>query len=292
MATSKNIKPANFSLKGFILVTRFWNLLIIAFAQYFTAIFLFQNTQPIYQTFTDVRLFVLSLSSVLIAAAGYIINDYYDVKIDLINKPHRVVVGKILKRRVAMVAHTILNFTGIALGFLLSIEIGIINFLTALILWLYSNQLKRIALVGNITVAMLTALSIYVINVLYEEINYLVIAYALFAFAFTLIREVIKDMEDVKGDLTFGCRTFPVVYGLRKTKYLLYVVAVAFLIGLTALAYLFIGTEMAAFCLLLVIPLSILAYHLHKADTTRQFNLLSNYCKIIMLLGILSMVVY
>lgn len=292
MATSKNIKPANFSLKGFILVTRFWNLLIIAFAQYFTAIFLSQNTQPIYQTFTDIRLFVLSLSSVLIAAAGYIINDYYDVKIDLINKPHRVVVGKILKRRVAMVAHTILNFTGIALGFLLSLEIGIINFTTALILWLYSNQLKRIALVGNITVATLTALSIYVINVLYQEVNYLVIAYALFAFAFTLIREIVKDMEDVKGDLTFGCRTFPVVYGIRKTKYLLYGISTAFLMGLTAMAYFFIGKEMAAFCLLLIIPLFVLGYHLQRADTTRQFNLLSNYCKIIMLLGILSMVVY
>ncbi len=292
MATSKNIKPANFSLKGFILVTRFWNLFIIAFAQYFTAIFLSQNTQPIYHTFTDIRLFVLSLSSVLIAAAGYIINDYYDVKIDLINKPHRVVVGKILKRRVAMVAHTILNFTGIALGFLLSLEIGIINFTTALILWLYSNQLKRIALVGNITVATLTALSIYVINVLYQEVNYLVIAYALFAFAFTLIREIVKDMEDVKGDLTFGCRTFPVVYGIRKTKYLLYGISTAFLMGLTAMAYFFIGKEMAAFCLLLIIPLCVLGYHLQRADTTRQFNLLSNYCKIIMLLGILSMVVY
>ena len=292
MANSKKNKPANFSLKGFILVTRFWNLLIIVLAQYFTAIFLSQTGLGYYETITDLRLFVLSLSSVFIAAAGYIINDYYDVKIDLINKPERVVVGRILKRRVAMVAHTTLNFLGITLGFLLSMEIGVINFITALILWFYSNQLKRIALVGNITVAMLTALSIYIINVLYQDNNFLVIAYALFAFAFTLIREVIKDMEDVKGDLTFGCRTFPVVYGMRKTKLFLYTIATAFLIGVTALAYLFIGSDMAAFCLLLVVPLSVLAYKLYQADTTKHFNRLSNYCKIIMLLGIISMVLY
>lgn len=292
MAFSKNNKPANFSLKGFILVTRFWNLLIIVLAQYFTAIFLSLPGKDNLEVLTDIRLFILSLSSVFIAAAGYIINDYYDVKIDLINKPDRVVVGRILKRRVAMVAHTTLNFIGIALGFLLSLEIGIINFITALVLWFYSNQLKRIALVGNVAVALLTALSIYVLNVLYQEDNYLVIAYALFAFTFTLIREVIKDMEDAKGDLTFGCRTFPVVYGIRKTKYFLYVIGIAFLLGLTIMAYTFIGIEMAAFCLLLLIPIAILGYKLYQADTTRHFNQLSNYCKLIMLLGIISMVFY
>lgn len=292
MAYSQNTKPANFSLKGFILVTRFWNLLIIVLAQYFTAIFLVQTHQSVLQTLSDKRLFLMVFSSVIIAAAGYIINDYYDVKIDLINKPHRVVVGRILKRRVAMVAHTILNLTGIAIGFLLSWQIGVINFVTAIILWLYSNQFKRIALLGNITVALLTALSIYVINVLYHQNNYLVIAYALFAFTFTLIREIIKDMEDVKGDQTFGCKTFPVVYGLRKTKIFLYVLSVVFLAGLAMLTYSFIGIYMAYFSLLLSIPLGILVYYLYSADTTRHFNILSNYCKIVMMLGILSMAIY
>ena len=279
-------------MKGFIQVTRFWNLLIIVLAQYFAAIFLIHPHANFKDTLADPRLMLLSFSTALIAAAGYIINDYYDVKIDLINKPHRVVVGRILKRRVAMVAHTMLNFLGIGIGFLLSLAVGALNFLAALLLWLYSNQLKRIALIGNITVALLTALSIFVLNVLYQENNYLVIAYALFAFTFTLIREVIKDMEDVKGDVTFGCRTLPVVYGMRKTKSFLYVLSLLFIVVLAGLAYIFIGIEMTLFSLLLVIPLGILIYLLHKADTIRHFNVLSNYCKIVMLLGILSMAVY
>lgn len=285
-------KPANFSLKGFILVTRFWNLMIIILAQYFTALFLIESTASYTQILFDTRLFLMSLSTVLIAAAGYIINDYYDVKIDLINKPNRVVVGRILKRRVAMVAHTFLNFLGIGIGFILSIEIGIFNFISALLLWLYSNQLKRVALAGNLTVALLTALSIYIINVLYQQVNYLVIAYALFAFAFTLVREIIKDMEDVKGDQTFGCLTFPVVYGMRKTKNLIYGISLGFLLGLVVLAYLFVGWQMTYFSIALAFPLGLLAYQLYNADTIKHFNTLSNFCKIIMLLGILSMSLY
>lgn len=292
MTSTKNVRPANFSLKGFILVTRFWNLFIIVLAQYFTAVFLARPEVDYLVTLKNERFALLCLSSVLIAAAGYIINDYYDVKIDLINKPKRVIVGRILKRRVAMVLHTVLNFTGIGIGFMLSWKIGVINFISALVLWLYSNQLKRIALLGNFTVALLTALSIYIVNVFYEINNYMVIAYALFAFSFTLIREIIKDMEDVKGDLTFGCRTFPVVYGLRKTKNFLYLISALSLLALTTLAYVFIGAKMAAFSLLLIIPLGVLIFLLSKADTIYHFNQLSNICKYIMLLGILSMAVY
>jgi len=291
MAVLQHTKPKNFSLRGFILVTRFWNLLIIGFAQYLTAIYLINPTDSILKTLSNPRLGLLVISSLLIAAAGYIINDYYDVKIDLINKPNRVIVGRILKRRVAMVAHTILNFTGIAIGFLLSWQIGVINFVTAVVLWLYSNQLKRIALLGNITVSLLTALSIYVINVLYQSDNVLVILYALFAFMFTLVREIIKDMEDVKGDTTFGCKTLPVVYGLRNTKILVYVISLLCVGLLITISYFFISLEMTLLSVGLFVPLLILFFLLYKADTTKQFNIISNYCKVVMLLGILSMAI-
>lgn len=292
MASSQNLRPHTFSLSGFIKVTRFWNLIIIVLAQYFTAVFLINEGKDLIAYLQDIRLFLLSLSSVLIAAAGYIINDYYDIKIDLINKPKRVVVGRILKRRVAMVAHTVLSLTGVGLGLVLSWKIGVINFFCALLLWLYSNQLKRMPFVGNFAVALLTGLSIYIIDILYQSGNLMVIAYALFAFSFTLIREIIKDMEDLKGDATFGCRTLPVVYGLRKTKKIIYALSVAFLAGLCLLAYIFVGKAVALFCLGLVFPMGLLAYMLSKADTVKDFNYLSNYCKVVMLLGILSMIIF
>src|SRR6185295_4664826 len=127
----------NFTLTGFIKLTRFWNLIIISVAQYFTVAFLFS-----FEKIWDLNLFILSASTVIIAAAGYIINDYYDVKIDLINKPERVVIGKEVARRYAILLHSALSFIGVALGFLLNWKIGTTNFFSAFLLWWYSNNLK------------------------------------------------------------------------------------------------------------------------------------------------------
>lgn len=285
-------KPHNFSLLGFIQLTRLGNLVVIVLAQYFTAIFLLDTDQgPLYFLFHK-ELFLLVLSAVATAAAGYIINDYYDVKIDLINKPKRVVVGKLLKRRVAMAAHVVLNLTGIIIGFALSWKIGLINFSSALLLWLYSNQLKRMPLIGNIAVAYLTGLAIYIVDVFFKTGDALVIAYAVFAFFFTLIREIIKDMEDLKGDATFGCKTLPVLYGIRKTKAIIYILFIIFFGGFTFLAYVVIGKEMTIFSFGLVIPLSFLTYKLSLADKIKDFRNLSDYCKVIMFIGILSMIIF
>jgi 4-hydroxybenzoate polyprenyltransferase len=288
MVTEYHSKPSNFSVTGFIQITRFWNLVIIVMAQYFTAAFLLKD----HSILLSQPLIILSLSTGLIAAAGYIINDYYDVKIDLINKPKRVVVGKKLKRRIAMVAHTILNLTGIGLGLLLSWRVAAMNFLCAGLLWLYSNQLKRIALVGNLSVALLTGLSIYIIALYFDPGNVMIMLYAAFAFVFTLIREIIKDIEDLKGDATFGCKTLPVVYGVRATKNVIYVISYLFIAVLCGLAYQFIGIHMMLFCLSLIVPVSYLTYKLNKADKISEYNFLSNYCKFVMLFGICTMVLF
>ncbi len=281
-------KPSNFSISGFIQVIRLWNLIIIALAQYFTAFFLLSIDGVIYNQ----QLLLLSLSTVIIAAAGYIINDYYDIKIDLINKPKRVVVGKVLKRRVAMIAHTVLNLIGIGIGFFLSYQMMAINFMSALLLWAYSNQFKRMVLVGNFLVAFLTALSIYVVAFYFDPYNTLIIAYSLFAFFFTLIREIIKDIEDLKGDENFGCRTLPIVYGIRFTKNTIYILSIILMTTLCLLFYKMIGLHMMLMCLTLIIPVGYLFYKLSKADTTAEFNFLSNYCKFIMLIGISSMILF
>lgn len=288
---SRETAPKNFSLTGFIQITRFWNLVIVVMAQYFTAIFLIGETHWI-DTIKNPKLFILSFSTVVIAAAGYIINDYYDVKIDLINKPKRVIVGRVLKRRVAMLSHTFLNLTGIALGVLLSWPIALLNFMSALFLWLYSNQLKRMPLIGNLVVALLTALSIYTVAIFYHNYNELVMAYSLFAFSFTLIREIIKDVEDLKGDKTFGCKTLPIVMGIRRTKWVIYILSALTVVGLAILAKTFAGEGLIILSVLLIFPLGYLSYRLSIADTTKEFNRLSTYCKMVMLVGILSMVFF
>jgi 4-hydroxybenzoate polyprenyltransferase len=268
-------------------LTRFWNLAIIAFAQYFTAYFLFQQRLLV---FTDFWLFLLVTSTVMIAAAGYIINDYYDIKIDLINKPERVVIGKTITRRYAILFHTAISFLGIALGLLLNWKIGALNFICAFLLWLYSNNLKRQPLIGNIVISFLTGLSIFTLTFFYRQYLPFVMVYSLFAFFMTLIREVVKDMEDMKGDNTFGCKTLPIVWGIRKTKSFLYVVILLFSVVVLWLDYQELKISWVYFVPLLFAPMALLVFRLMIADTKKEFYQLSQWCKVIMLLGIISMV--
>ncbi len=280
---AKKYQP--FTLRALLRLTRFWNLVIIGLAQYFAAGFLIDKN-----LIWDWRLLVLATSTVVIAAAGYIINDYYDIKIDLINKPERVVIGKSITRRYALFFHSILLTIGVGLGFFIGWKIAIINFFSAFLLWWYSNNLKRQPFIGNFVVAWLTSISILLVNILYYSDNSLVIIYALFAFFMTLIREILKDMEDLKGDNTFGCRTLPIVWGIRRTKIVIYFLLAMLFASVLLLNAKFIQLPFYYFLIFLFVPLGFLLIRLIRADTRKDFYWLSQWCKIIMLLGILSMV--
>jgi 4-hydroxybenzoate polyprenyltransferase len=272
-------------LQPLLRIARFWNLLIIAIAQYFTVAFL---VDP--RLLLDWHLAALSASTMIIAAAGYIINDYYDVKIDLINKPERVVVGRGISRRYAILLHTLLNVIGIFLGLILNWKIGVINFFSVFMLWWYSNLLKRLPFVGNFVVAFLTAGSIAIPWLLYPFAGKtMILIYTLFAFFMTLVREIIKDMEDLKGDNTFGCKTLPIVWGLRKTKNLIYFLTFSFVLSVFSIDILVEALPMSYFSIFLFAPVAWLTIRLVRADTKKDFYKLSQLCKLIMVLGIFSM---
>ncbi|MBF9251758.1 geranylgeranylglycerol-phosphate geranylgeranyltransferase [Pontibacter sp. 172403-2] len=233
----------------------------------------------------------LTLSTVLIAAAGYIINDYYDVKIDAINKPERMLVGKAIRRRRAMFAHLVLSTAGVVIGLALAIPVGLINMGAVLLLWGYSARLKKMLLVGNVVIALLSASMLLVVAVYDDALNKITLGYALFAFLISLIREIIKDMEDMKGDASFDCRTLPIVAGIRNTKLVLYPLVALFLAFLLVVVFhrrtaLLFDSYML---LLVLLPSIWLVIKLARSDRRRDFAYLSNLNKFIMLTGILSM---
>lgn len=271
-------------IESLLKLTRFGNLVIIALTQYFTAGFLIAM-----HTLNDFKLFLLTVSTISIAAGGYIINDYYDVKIDYINKPDRVIIGKSITRRYAILFHVMLSSFGILIGLYLSWKIAAVNIVSVFLLWLYSNNLKRLPFVGNFTVAFLTGLSVFVVDLFYRTNNSLVIIYALFAFFMTLVREVIKDIEDLKGDNSFGCKTLPIVWGIRKTKILIYIILTVFAGVVIVLNQLYKALPFKYHLIFLFIPLLWLLYRLIGADMKKDFTRLSIFCKLIMILGILSM---
>jgi len=157
-------------------------------------------------------------------------------------------------------------------------------------LWWYSNFLKRLPFVGNFVVAFLTAGSIAIPWLLYPfagKTNILI--YTIFAFFMTLVREIIKDMEDLKGDNTFGCKTLPIVWGLRKTKTLIYFLTFSFLLSVFLTDILVEPLPMLYFSVFLFAPVAWLMIRLVRADTKKDFYKLSQLCKLIMVLGIFSM---
>ena len=275
---------------GFLRLIRVQNLLIVVLTQFLARLFLIGPKPVSLHLLTDLAIWLLSLSTVCIAAAGYIINDYFDVKIDLINKPERVIIGRYLKRRVAMGVHQALNVIGCLIGLYLSRWVFLLDVLSVSLLWFYSAQFKRQPLIGNVVVSLLTALSFIALAVYYRQNTNMLLIYALFSFGISLIREIIKDMQDIRGDARFGCRTLPIIWGLRRTKYVLYGLIGVFVVSLFLIASALHNGRLTYIFLLLLLPVGWLVYRLVLADTRRDFGYLSNLCKIIMLMGVLSMV--
>lgn len=303
-------------------LVRFQNLMIIAATQYimrYCIIFPFLNINNFELQLGNFHFALLVLATIFIAAAGYVINDYFDTGTDRVNRPSDVVIDNSIKRRQAMLIHFILNFTGIALGIYLSFYIGVsqlslVFVLATGLLWFYSTHYKRQFLVGNFVVSIMTGI-VPLMVILFEmpllnqkyglvmishqaNFNYIffwILAFSFFAFLTTLLREIIKDAEDFEGDSAFGMNTLPIYIGQKNTKIVL--VSLVFLIlGLLSVIFirflLFRGMSIdyltsGYFLTFLVIPLVFLFYRISIAKTKRDYHNASMITKLIMLAGIL-----
>jgi 4-hydroxybenzoate polyprenyltransferase len=281
-------------LKKVLELIRFPNLVIIALCQVLVQVCLLQPDVPVRQILATERFYLLLLATFCVAAAGYILNDYYDIKIDAINKPRRQVVGIAVNRRQAMMAHLLLSGIGVLVGLALGWQVGLINIGATLLLWGYSARLKSYFLVGNLTIALLSAVMVLVVPVHYGSANTAVWAYALFSSLISLVREIIKDMEDVKGDASFDRRTLPIVLGIPATKGIVYgILAVFFATILLAMVYRAHDVFFSIYMVGLVLLPGIMIFNgLRKADRKRDFSRLSRWCKGLMLMGILSMLLF
>jgi len=255
---------------------------------------------------------MLVLSSVLIAAAGYVINDYFDLNIDRINKPDKLIVQKIISRRYAIAWHFFLSIAGIAIGFYLDFTthvtlLGFSNLACACLLFIYSVSLKKKLLAGNVLISLLTAWTVLVVtwcearfffsaHFSVPRVLRITILYAGFAFVTSLVREAIKDMEDVEGDRKYGCKTMPIVWGINASKIYTAVWMTILVIALLVLQVYVLQFRwwfVVLYCLIFIfIPLIDAFRKLYKAQTPKDFHRLSSMIKFIMLTGILSMIFF
>jgi 4-hydroxybenzoate polyprenyltransferase len=297
---------------AFFRLIRWQNLVFIGLTQslFYFSVYrsLFANGQHLSQ------ILWIMVASILIAAAGYIINDYFDLNIDQINKPAKNVINTIISRRWAIAWHMILSTAAIVCT-LLAVSLQkwyllLANIVCVILLWLYSTSFKRQLLIGNIVIALLTAWTILIVFYLFVPLKSAIGAddpttvkffraaflYAGFAFVITLIREAVKDMEDIKGDASFGCKTLPIVAGLTVTKVYTLVWTIV-LIGALVILQLYIlqfnwWWAVLYSVLFVITPLIYFAQLLFKANTQAAFKRLSTLTKWIMLAGILSMIFF
>jgi 4-hydroxybenzoate polyprenyltransferase len=297
-------------LRAFFQLIRWPNLLFILLTQ---VLFYYCVYLPIYEVPALGKLGWLVAASLLIAAAGYIINDYFDLNIDQVNKPDRNVFVRQISRRWAIVWHLSLSALGLIATFA---AVGterwylfFANTACVLLLWLYSTSFKRQLLVGNIVISLLTAWTVLIVffamtvpddaltgNAASIKFFRVAFLYGGFAFVLSLIREAVKDMEDLEGDARYGCNTLPIASGIPTTKIYVSVwiiVLAAVLIVLQLYILQFGWWPAAVYSLLLVVaPLLHLLKLLKKASQPQHFARISRQTKWIMLTGILSMLFF
>ena len=298
------------------------NLLIIALTQYimrYCIIAPFLKINNFNLQLGDFHFFLLVLSTILIAASGYVINDYFDTGTDLINRPDKVVIDKQISRRYAMLMHLVMSFAGVGIGVYLSFFINVPGLsvffiLGAGLLWFYSTNYKRQFLIGNILISGITGF-VPILVVLFEmpllnktygtimiqnnaNFNYIffwVLGFGIFAFLTTLLREIIKDSEDFEGDNAYGMNTLPIVAGTKITKTVLVslICICIILISWVLIKFILLNTDFVDyisagyFFFFLFTPLVILLIKIISAKSKNDYYISSQLTKIIMISGVL-----
>ncbi|MGE5520760.1 MAG: geranylgeranylglycerol-phosphate geranylgeranyltransferase [Candidatus Dadabacteria bacterium] len=294
--------------KAFFRLVRWPNLVFIAITQ---LLFYLCIYEPLYNKQDFRKLSLLIIASIFISAAGYIINDYFDLNIDQINKPRKNVIDKAIHRRWAIIWHLLLSLSGIVLT---ALAVGLsqwylvlANLGCVILLWFYSTSFKRQLLIGNIVISLLTSWTVLLLFFAFAtpdnafqtndpvSIKFFRLAflYAGFAFIISLIREAIKDMEDMEGDARYGCKTLPIVVGIRSTKLyvVIWIVVLSATLIILQMYILQFGWWHATVygVLFVIVPLLYLLNNVRKASDSGDFHAGSNLCKLLMFTGILSM---
>ncbi|MDX1278836.1 geranylgeranylglycerol-phosphate geranylgeranyltransferase [Oceanihabitans sediminis] len=297
---------------SFLNLIRWKNLLLIALVQVLIKYALFE---PFYiDTSLDAFTFsILMAATLFLAAAGNIINDIYDIETDTVNKPDRVVVGKSISEKVAYNLFFVFNIIGVALGFYISHHVGKSPFFALFVLvsaslYIYASYLKQLPFIGNLIISALVALSLIIVPIFdllpaitpfnrATQITFfkILLDYAFFAFIINLIREMVKDMEDIDGDYKAGMNTIPIAIGRYRAGRIIFLLSIIPLFAVINYVLLYLYKQEVAviyFLLFIVAPLIYISIKLFTAKTKKDYTHVSIVLKLVMLFGMLSMLLY
>jgi len=269
-------------------VVRGYNILIVVIAQYLTSIFIFAHHLPLHKVIFDLNLFMLILASSLTIASGYIINNFYDSEKDLINRPIKSKLDRLVNQNTKLSFYFVLNFLAVVMASYVSFRAVIFFSIYIFAIWFYSHKLKRMPFIGNLTSAILTITPFFIIFIYYKNFEHVIFVHAMFLFLIISMRELTKDLENITGDLVLNYKTIPIVYGEKTSKYMLTILTVLTLIPTYLLVFHFHIGKMNYFYYLSFLLLIVFLILLWRSNSKQHYLLLHNILKFMIVVGALS----
>lgn len=271
-------------------VVRGYNIPIIALAQYLSAIFILDKESRALDVLLDPNLFFIVMASSLTIASGYIINNFYDAQKDLINRPKKSMLDRLVSQQTKLYVYFSLNFLVVLLAFLVSWRAVVFFSAYIFLIWFYSHKLKKYPVIGNLTAAFLAVLPFFAILMYFKNFYEVIFAHATFLYLLILTRELIKDLENLTGDLANNYRTIPVMFGQKTSKQI-----ITFLTFLTLIpVYLLIDVYNIGYMdIYFYVGMIIIVYFLFKlwnAQSQKQYLHLHNILKLLIVAGVFSII--
>ena len=288
--TISKAKRISFKFLSLFSALRVYNILVLIFAQYLAAIFVFSPTKSLKDVIFDLHLFFLVLASIFVVAGGYIINNFYDVKVDKINRPLKSGLDNYVKQATKLRLYFLLNFSGFCFGILISWRAALFFAVYIFSIWFYSHKLKKHPLFKVISATVLTILPFFAVFVYFENFSKIIFFQAFFLFLVIMVRELIKDLQKIKGAIANNYSTFPVIYGEKRTKQVSILllsctgIPITVLFSYPALSY------MRYYFYFALVILVFVGFYLWKSKTTNHYRILHNILKLLLLIGVLCLV--
>lgn len=271
-------------------VIRGYNIIVIVLAQYLAALFILAPEKRALSILLDPTLFIIITASALTIASGYIINSFYDSKKDLINRPHKTLLDRLVSQKTKLSCYFILNFLVALLSLFVSFRAVLFFSCYIFIIWLYSHKIKKYAIIGNISASLLAILPFFAILLYYKNFYQVIFAHATFLFLLLLIREITKDLENIKGDIASGYNTIPIEYGEKNAKNIITVLLGLTLIPIYILIDIYSVGYMDSYFYLCLLLLLLYFKLLWKSTTKSNYILLHNLLKFLIVAGVFAII--
>lgn len=269
-------------------VIRGYNILVVVIAQYLASIYILAHDKPVKEVVLDLNLLMLVLASAAAIAGGYIINNFYDSEKDLINRPRKTMLDRLVSQNTKLSFYFVLNFIAVIMASYVSFRAVVFFSVYIFAIWFYSHKLKKLPFIGNLVSAILTITPFFVIFVYYKNFEHVVFMHAMFLFLVISMRELTKDLENLQGDMAQDYHTIPVVYGEKASKLMLTVLSVLTLVPTLLLIFQYQVGKMSYYFYVSIVLLLVFVVMLWKSNSKSQYLILHNILKLIIVLGVIS----